>query len=87
MGGIPPERLNPIDAILAGLSRPPSAEEMPMEMLCPSGHIVQRHLISIDFASPEDNPALELTIPFYLCIPCTVTYRYQECKLAPGAEG
>lgn len=75
--GVPGDSVDPTDDVLFSLRRGPLPEELPLILLCPSGHDAQRQLIE----------AGELTIPIYVCLPCTVAYRYQECRLAPGDEG
>jgi len=51
---------------------------LPFHMLCKAGHTAERQLIDVEG---------ELLIPYYLCIPCQIVYRYQECTLPPGDEG
>jgi len=72
------DHIDPSDHPLVGLSRPPVPEEMPMELLCPAGHRATREVLT---------GSNGIRIPFWVCVLCTVVYRYQECRLPPGEEG
>jgi hypothetical protein len=71
------DNIDPIDEVLLSLSQSPTSEGLPMRMLCPAGHDVTRDLYR----------KMSVVIPFYPCEPCTIVYRFQECKLKPGDEG
>jgi hypothetical protein len=80
----PSDKINPIDHLLSRLSEPPPLESMPSEMLCPSGHRAAR-LIATIAGESADSP--DVRVPMWVCGPCTVAYRFQECTLVPGEEG
>jgi hypothetical protein len=73
----PGDSIDPTDDVLFQLRRGLQPDELPIMLLCPAGHDAQRHIID----------AGEISIPYYVCVPCTVVYRYHECRLAPGDEG
>ena len=72
------ERVKITDHAVAAMTRGVKSEDLPLKLLCPHGHITERHL----FTFPKGPK-----IPYYTCEPCTVIYRFQECKLIPGDEG
>lgn len=75
------DAIDPTDHTLLGLSRPPSLEDMPATLLCPSDHRAQLVIIEVTAEVGA------MRVPVYGCIPCGVAYRYQECRLVPGEEG
>jgi hypothetical protein len=88
----PGDKINPLDHILSEMSKPPAADEMPAEMLCPSGHPTARYIIKVDLSMTTrttgvTEPLGNLEIPVWVCPFCVVAYRYQECRLIPGQEG
>lgn len=78
MAGVPFDGINLSDDAWAKISQPKPSDQLPFRMACKAGHLAERQLIGVS----ED-----LVIPYYLCLPCQVVYRYQECTLPPGDEG
>lgn len=64
--GVPNDKIETTEAVSTKLET--SGFVLPPKMLCPSGHVVYREMYR-----------REMLIPFYVCLPCTVVYRYQEC--------
>lgn len=80
------DSINPRDDILSRLSEPRAAEELPRELLCPSGHRTYRVAVDVRLAVPDQVENV-LHIPVWVCPQCMVGYRYGECTLPPGEEG
>ena len=66
------------DRAIAAMTRGVKSQDLPLHMLCPAKHQVERHLFTFSTGP---------TIPYYPCKPCEVVYRYHECTLIPGDEG
>lgn len=71
------DNATPSEHILLKLTQPPTSDELPGRMWCPSKH----DTFKIYFSMKQEK------IPFYVCELCMTVYRYQECTLAPGDEG
>ncbi len=76
--GVPSDDATPIEHLLMQLTSAITAEDLPSRMLCPSKHETHKAYTSVNS---------EEKIPFYICEPCKIVYRYQECTLPPGDEG
>lgn len=81
----PGDRINPVDALMTALSKGPSPEDLPGEMICPSNHRTVKFLITCGLES--EPPETYRTIPVWVCPDCVVAYRFQECRMVPGTEG
>jgi len=80
------DNINPRDDILSKLSESRSAEELPRELLCPSGHRTYRQVCRLELTVPDQGSIFH-DIPVWICPQCVVGYRYSECRLPPGEEG
>jgi hypothetical protein len=76
------DNARPNEHVRVQLSTGVEATDLPAEMLCPTQHHVQRHIVIANL-----HLLSELPIAYYVCPTCTVVYRYQECTLPPGEEG
>lgn len=80
------DSIDPKDDILSRLSAGRPADELPRELLCPSGHRAYRQIYNIELTAPETDSVFH-AVPVWICTQCVVGYRYNECTLPPGEEG